>query len=249
MLLTRLGVPRLWDEERERLWVFLRRFVAPVITGLAPSRGYGLERVPASGGAVVGANHLSAIDPGLVGAYCPRPVVFMAKAELLAVPVVGELLAFAGAFPVRRGEGDREAVREARKLVRDGDLVGIFLEGTRQRLGHPGKVLPGGLMIGIQEEAPLVPCGVYSFGWTPTNRRPCALVWGEPIDLGRFPRSGRGYREAGEVVGAEVTRLWRLAAEAVATHFPAELPDGSRRSGRVPPGGFAPSGRVPVAVP
>ena len=248
MLLTRLGVPKLWDEDRERLWVVLRRFVSPVITWLAPSAGYGLERVPPAGGAVVAANHLAAIDPALVGAYCPRPVVFMAKAELVAIPIAGEILMLAGGFPVRRGEGDREAVREARKVAREGELVGIFLEGTRQRLGYPGKVLPGGLMIAIQEQVPLVPCGVYSFGWTPTNRRPCAVVWGEAIDLGGFPRSGRGYREAGELVGEEIRRLWRLAAEAVAAGFPAELPDGSTRSGRVPPTGFAPSGRLPVAL-
>jgi hypothetical protein len=85
------------------------------------------------------------------------------------------------------------------------------------------------MMIALQEQVPIVPCGVYSFGWSPRKRTPCAVVWGEPLDLSGLPRSGRGYKEAAEIVGAEILRLWRLAAEAVAAGFPDDLPDGSRR--------------------
>ena len=234
MLLTRLGVPKLWGEDHEAVWPFLRRYVSPIVVALAPSYGYGLERVPADGGAVVAANHLSAVDPPLVGAFCPRPVIFMTKAELLAIPVAGELLAWAGAFPVRRGEGDRESVRRARALARQGHLVGVFVEGTRQRFGHPGRMHPGGVMIAIQEGVPIVPCGLYSFGWGLRQRRPCALVWGEPMDVSGYPRSGRGYREAAQIVGEEITRLWRLAGDAVGGGFPPVLADGSKRSRPVP---------------
>jgi 1-acyl-sn-glycerol-3-phosphate acyltransferase len=247
VLLTRLGVPKLWGENHEAVWPVLRRFVSPIVVALAPSYGYGLERVPAEGGAVVAANHLSAIDPPLVGAFSPRPVIFMTKAELLAIPVIGELLGWAGAFPVRRGEGDRESVRRARALARDGHLVGVFVEGTRQRFGHPGRLHPGAVMIAIQEGVPVVPCGLYSFGWGLRNRRPCAIVWGGPLELSGYPRSGRGYREAARVVGEEITRLARLAAEAVAAGFPPVLPDGSTRSGPVP-ASPPPASRVAVSA-
>ena len=235
MFLTRLGVPKLWGEDHEAVWPFLRRFVTPIVVAVAPSYAYGLDRVPGEGGAVVAANHLSAIDPPLLGSFCPRPVIFMTKAELLAIPVVGELLTWAGAFPVRRGEGDRESVRRARALAREGHLVGVFVEGTRQRLGHPGPVHPGAVMIAIQEGVPVIPCGLYSFGWTLRHRRPCALVWGDPIDVSAYARSGRGYREAAQIVGEEITRLWRLAGDAVGGGFPLVLSDGSKRSGLVPP--------------
>ena len=248
MLLTRLGVPKLWGEDHEAVWPFLRRYVSPIVVAIAPSYGYGLDRVPADGGGVVAANHLSAIDPPLVGAFCPRPVIFMTKAELLAIPVAGELLTWAGAFPVRRGEGDRESVRRARALARDGHLVGVFVEGTRQRFGHPGPMHPGGVMIAVQEGVPVVPCGLYSFGWGLRQRRPCALVWGETVDLSSYARSGRGYREAAQVVGEEITRLWRLAAEAVAAGFPPELEDGSKRSGLVPPSAPRTSARAAVSA-
>ena len=229
VFLTRLGIPQLWREDPETLWPFLRRTAAPVVLWLAPSAGYGAGRVPADGGGVVASNHLSAIDPPLVGALCPRTIYWMAKAELLAMPVVGDILIWTGAFPVRRGLGDRDSLRLAREIARDGHMVGIFVEGTRQRLGYPGRVLPGAMMIALQEEVPVVPCGVYSFGWSRRNRMPCAVVWGDPIDLSGLPRSGRGYKRAVEIVGAEILRLWRFAAEAVAAGLPDELPDGSRR--------------------
>jgi 1-acyl-sn-glycerol-3-phosphate acyltransferase len=231
VFLTRLGIPKLWGEDPERLWPFARRLAAPVTLWLAPSYGYGYERVPATGGGVVAANHLSAIDPSLVGSLSPRTIFYMAKKELLDLPLVGEVLMWAGAFPVRRGEGDRESIRLAREIARDGHMVGVFVEGTRQKFGYPGEVLPGAMMIALQEGVPIIPCGVYSFGWTKKNRMPCAVVWGDPIDLGGLPRSGRGYKQAADIVGKDILRLWRQAGEAVAAGLPEELPDGARRAG------------------
>jgi 1-acyl-sn-glycerol-3-phosphate acyltransferase len=230
VFLTRLGIPKLWREDPEVLWPYVRYTAGAATLWLAPSYGYGLERVPPRGGGVVAVNHLSAIDPPLVGTLSPRTIYYMAKAELLAMPVVGEVLQWTGAFPVRRGAGDRESLRQAREIARDGHLVGVFVEGTRQRLGYPGRVLPGAMMIALQERVPVVPCGVYSFGWSRKNRMACAVVWGDSIDLAGLPRSSRGYKQASEIVGAELLRLWRLAGEAVAAGFPPELPDGSRRT-------------------
>ena len=84
-------------------------------------------------------------------------------------------------------------------------------------------------MIAIQEGVPIVPAGIYSFGWTKNNRQPCAVVWGDPMDLGELPRSGRGYKQAAGIVGDEIIQLWRQAGEAVGAGFPVELPDGARR--------------------
>ena len=231
MFLTRLGVPRLWHRDPEVLWPWLRRTASSVTMLLAPSYAYGVERVPASGGGVVAANHLSAIDPPLVGTLCPRTIFYMTKVELLSMPIVGEALQWTGAFPVRRGEGDRESLRQAREIARAGHMVGVFVEGTRQRFGYPGRVLPGATMIAVQEGVPIIPCGVYSFGWSLRNRMSCAVVWGEPLDLTDLPRAGRGYKQAAEIAGAEILRLWRQAAEAAGAGFPERLADGSARVG------------------
>ena len=233
MLLTRLGVPKLWGEDEERLWRFARKLVQPVTLALAPAAAYGVDRVPRDRGAVIAANHFSGIDHPLIGSFVPGVTHFLAKSELFEIPVLGEALAWMGVISIRRGESDREAIRRARAAVRDGGLVVVHIEGTRQRLGYPGEIHSGGLMIAMQEGAPVVPLGLDTFGWSPTNRRKCALVFGEPLDLSHLPRNRPGYAEAGELVRTEMVRLWRLAVEASAAGLPPQLPDGTARSGPV----------------
>jgi 1-acyl-sn-glycerol-3-phosphate acyltransferase len=212
-------------------WWVGRRIAPRVAVTLAPAAGYGVERVPREGGGVVAANHFSAIDHPLIGSFSPRPLYFLAKAELLEIPVLGAVLSWLGVVAVRRGEGDREAVRKARELVRDGNLVCVHVEGTRQRFGHPGPLHPGALMIAMQEGVDVIPCAVDTFGWRPWNRRICSVVWGEPLNVADLPRNRKGYAEAGERVGEEIVRLWRLAVAASAAGLPETLPDGARRSG------------------
>jgi 1-acyl-sn-glycerol-3-phosphate acyltransferase len=212
-------------------WWVGRRIAPRLAVTLAPAAGYGVERVPREGGGVVAANHFSAIDHPLIGSFSPRPLYFLAKAELMTIPGLGQVLRWLGVFGVRRGEGDREAVRRARELVREGHLVCVHVEGTRQRFGHPGPLHPGGLMVALQEGVRVIPCGIDTFGWSVRNRRRCAVVWGEPMTVEDLPRNRKGYAEAAERVGAEIVRLWRLAAEACAAGLPDQLPDGARRSG------------------
>ena len=216
----------------------MRFNVVPIMTHLMTpgSWAYGIERLPLEGGAVLAANHLSAIDPPLIGSYSNRAIWYMMKSELLDIPVVGEALTWTGAFPIRRGGGDREGLRNARDLVRQGHIVGVFLEGTRQRHGYPAgpeHVHAGATTIAIRENVPVIPCAVESFGWSLRNRRSCCVVFGEPMTFPGTPANGRGYKQATELVRLEIVRLWRQAAEAVAAGFPPELPDGAAR-GRAP---------------
>ena len=176
-------------------------FVPRIAVWLAPAAGYGVDRVPLEGGGVVAANHFSGIDHPLIGGFCPRTIYFLAKAELLEVPVVGWGLRSLGVFGVRRGEGDRDALRHARRLVRDGHLVGVHLEGTRQRFGHPGTMQPGGLMIALQEGVPVIPCGLDTFGWSPRSRRKCAVVSLASQDRDHS-RKGRGPLAVGDRPGS-----------------------------------------------
>jgi 1-acyl-sn-glycerol-3-phosphate acyltransferase len=216
----------------EKGWVFMRFNAVPITTGLmAPgSYAYGRRRLPCVGGAVMAINHLSAIDPALVGSFSNRAVWYMMKSELLEIPVVGEALTWAGAFPIRRGGSDREGLRKARELVREGHVVGVFVEGTRQRLGYPAaRVHAGAATIAIKEQVPVIPCAVESFRWSIRNRRACCVVYGEPISFQGIDSNGRAYKRAAEQIRLEILRLWRQAADAVAAGFPLELPDGTRR--------------------
>lgn len=234
-MLTELGLYRLFGENPENTWRFMRWWLPVVLRPLVRGAGYGLERLPATGGAVLAVNHFSAIDPPFIGIFSRRTIYYMAKVELLETPLVGEILRWIGGFGVRRGEGDRDALRVARWLVAHGHVVGMFVEGTRQRLGYPGPAHPGAAMVALQERVPVVPCGIDTFRWSFRNRRPCACVFGHPLDLSDLPANGRGYRQATAIIEAEIARLWRLAAEAVARGFPPELSDGTKR--QLPPRG------------
>ncbi len=91
----------------------------------------------------------------------------------------------------------------------------------------------GAAMLAIQEDVPVAPCAVDTFGWSLTNRRTCCVVWGEPLRLD-LPRTGKGYKEGTAVLEELVLGLWRQATQATADGFPATLPDGSRREPPVP---------------
>jgi 1-acyl-sn-glycerol-3-phosphate acyltransferase len=233
-VLTRTGVPRLWDADEARLWRGMRRTLGPLLDVLAPTYAYGAERVPATGGLVLAANHFSAIDHPVLANVCPRPIAFLAKAELLELPLVGDALSWTGAFPIHRGTADRAALRRARELAAGGHVVGVHLEGTRQRADHPGLFKQGAVAFALAARVPVLPCGLDTFGWSPASRRVCVAVFGEPLALAeRDVRAARA--EALEVVGAEVVRLWELARGAAAAGLPPQLADGALRSGRVPP--------------
>jgi 1-acyl-sn-glycerol-3-phosphate acyltransferase len=198
---------------------------------MAPrSYAYGIGRLPRTGGAVLASNHLSAIDPAVLGSFSNRAFWYMSKKELFDMPVIGEVLSWVGAFPIRRGASDREGLRKARELVREGRIVGVFVEGTRQRFGYPSEEIhAGALTIALKERVPVIPCAVESFGWSRRNRRPCCIVYGEPMSFDEIEANGRGYKQAAEIVRLEILRLWRQAAQAVADGFPPELPDGTPR--------------------
>jgi 1-acyl-sn-glycerol-3-phosphate acyltransferase len=103
----------------------------------------GADRVPASGGVILAANHVSYMDPPAVGSAVNRPLYYMAKAELFEVPGLGAVLPLVGSYPVHRGSGDRAAVRRTLDLLAAGEAVTIFPEGTRREPGDLGGAEPG----------------------------------------------------------------------------------------------------------
>ncbi len=96
----------------------------------------GLENFPVAGPVVVAANHVSYLDPIVLGCALPRQVFFMAKKELFRYPLLGPLLRRLGAFPVDRERADRQAVRKALEILKEGRVLGIFPEGRRSRTGE-----------------------------------------------------------------------------------------------------------------
>lgn len=172
-------------------------------------RYYGSDRIPQHGGVVLALNHLSWIDIPCFGVACPRNTYFLAKSEAHETPGLGPFIRTFGSFGVRRGESDREAVRRMREVVRDGHVLGIFTEGTRQKSGVPGEVQPGAAMVALQEGVPVVCGAIYgSEQWKLGNFAPATVAWSEPLRFDGLPRGGKGYREGSAEIQREIRRLW-----------------------------------------
>ena len=180
------------------------------MTRLATSiRAYGTERIPREGGAVLAMNHFNFIDVPVFGTICPRRLVFVAKSELFEVPGLAQLIAAHGTLAIRRGETDRDALRRMRQAVRENEMLGLFVEGTRQTSGVPGEAKPGAAMIAISEGVPVVPAAIHgSQEWKLGNRAAVSLAFGEPMRFAEHPRNSKGYAAASEEIMGEIKRLW-----------------------------------------
>lgn len=147
----------------------------------------GAEHVPREGGAIIAPNHKSFLDSFFIAVCTRRHLRFMAKTELIEARY-GGLLVRLGAFPVRRGQSDAEALHTARAILRQGGLLALFPEGTRVRdpdqLGHPRR---GAGRLALETGAPLVPCAITGterlfVGPLPKPRR-VQVAFSEPIPV------------------------------------------------------------------
>jgi 1-acyl-sn-glycerol-3-phosphate acyltransferase len=181
----------------DAVWRVGRMTLSPLTFIFSRLRSYGRENVPREGGVVLALNHFHWLDPAAFGASCPRTIYYMAKIEAHRIPGLGQVIRSFGTFSVRRGESDREAVRLMRQAARDGRVLGLFVEGTRQTNGRPGKAQPGAAMVALQEDVPVLPAAVYGTQlWKLTHWTPCSVAFGEPLRFDGLPKSGKGYKEA-----------------------------------------------------
>lgn len=123
---------------------------------------YGKENIPKEGGVIVAANHISYLDPPLLGvAMMPyRKLYYIAKRELFRIPILGLILRLVNAFPVKRGMPDRIALRKALNLLKRGEAVCIFPEGTRSRDGRLQEPELGISLLVLKSGAPVLPVAV-----------------------------------------------------------------------------------------
>jgi 1-acyl-sn-glycerol-3-phosphate acyltransferase len=183
-----------------------RVVVQPVLMLLFWLKRIGREHIPAKGGVILAPNHRSFLDPWVVGVCLRRPAYFVAKRELFERRWMGWFLNSLGAFPIRRGESDEEAMETARQLVERGEAVLIFPEGTRIRRGSLGDARRGVGRLALETGAPVVPVAVA--GTERARRgfiiRPCkvGVRCGRPLT---FPR----VEQPSAHLAREVTaRIW-----------------------------------------
>lgn len=185
----------------------------PVLKGLFRLRAEGRDNLPAEGGFVLAANHVSNLDPWPLGLplWPDRFLRFMAKSELYWWPL-GMIITAGGGFPVRRGQQDVEAMATAVDLTRAGGVVAMFPQGTRERKGLVKRYQPkshtGAARIALEAGVPLVPAAIS--GTDRLSRLgPLRVRYGKPIpveDLKDLDESAAA-RLATDRLMAEIERL------------------------------------------
>jgi 1-acyl-sn-glycerol-3-phosphate acyltransferase len=185
----------------------------PLLRGLYRLRAEGQEELPAEGGYVLAANHLSNFDPWVLGLplWPQRFLRFMAKSELYWWPLK-YLISGAGGFPVRRGERDAEAIATAVDLARQGYVIAMFPHGTRQRKGlikkHQPKAHTGAARIALEAGVPLVPAAIAGTDRLSRLER-LRVRYGKPIPLDDLAslEVSEAARQATDRLMAEIERL------------------------------------------
>lgn len=143
----------------------------------------GIENIAKDGAFVVCANHKSLLDAPLLGVCLPMEIKFMAKEELFRNKLFGSVLRALGAFPVKRGKSDIGALKAAIGILKSGEKLGIFPEGTRSPKGYMNKGKSGAALIAIKARVNILPVGIC------TSYRPFSKVTvriGKPIELDEY---------------------------------------------------------------
>lgn len=178
----------------------------------------GADNVPRTGPLLIVSNHVGAVDPALIGGWTPRPVWFMAKAELFRNRLSGAIMRAYHAFPVVRHSADRTALRQAFALLENGKAVVLFPEGHRADDARLHRAEPGAGFIARRSGAPLVPIGITGservLGRSKMipRRAPVDMVFGKPFSLPE--RNGDGsamdYQQSADFLMTKIAELLPL---------------------------------------
>jgi 1-acyl-sn-glycerol-3-phosphate acyltransferase len=178
-----------YERKPSVIWYHITRaFFWLVFHTIWPLRIIGGQNIPRTGAAIVVCNHLSMADPFVIGFSAHRGVNFMAKEELFGVPFVGFLIRKIGAFPVDRARRDPASMRVALSVIKEGELLGMFPEGTRSTTGELQEMRTGALRIASRTRTPIIPAAVINTDHAlPPGHllRPAriAVRFGAPIEL------------------------------------------------------------------
>lgn len=206
---------RLYGQESPFIYGFMRMVAAILLPLFARLHPVDVENVPKEGPVILAINHIHWLDIPLASFPIPRVTHYMAKIELFNVPILGWLIRQLGAFPVRRGEGDRESLRTSERMLAEGNLLMIFPEGHRSGNGRLAKGHPGASYLALRTGVPVVAVGIsgtenvfkrFNYGpWAPK----VTVHYSKPFTLSSAggKRSREGMAEATETIMRQIAAM------------------------------------------
>lgn len=169
--------------------------------------------VPPEGGVILASNHMSFADPVLLGLSEKRRLYFMAKQELFRNKFAGAVIRALGAFPVERGAGDGRAIKNGEDILREGNVMTIFIEGTRTKTGELLRPRSGCALLAQQMQLPVVPCCITKKNFFHKFSK-TIIHFGDvltPEQLGLTPDGGR--RELKNATGMIMDEIKKMREE------------------------------------
>lgn len=152
-------------------------------------RVHGTQNVPREGPLIVACNHVSYLDPPVLGTACPRRISYMAKEQLFHIPLLGPAIRAVGAYPVDREGSATAAIKRSVEALRRGEAIGIFPEGTRNREGR-APVHSGVALLASIAKVPVVPARIRGTGDARRFAR-IEVFFGEPLVLPADRKAGK----------------------------------------------------------
>lgn len=134
--------------------------VLPIFKILFRGSVEGIKNLPKKNSFIIVSNHGSNFDPPFVGHALGLRVSFMAKAELFNIPLLSNVIKACGAYPVKRGTIDRDSLLTASTKLENEEVIGIFIDGTRQKDGRVNKPKKGAAMLAAKNKKYLVPVAI-----------------------------------------------------------------------------------------
>lgn len=197
--------------KESRLYHVIVFILRPILKLIYRVEVIGQDNIPKSGRIILCPNHTSLADPLLLAISVQRQIFFMGKEELFRNKVIARFLKMLGAFPVNRGKGDKEAINFAKSILRKGNVLGLFLEGTRSKTGDFLKPKTGAAAIAFDTYTKIVPiCMSGKNEFKVKAFRKNLVSIGESLslsDLGINEGTGKEFRDASRLIMEKIKDL------------------------------------------
>jgi len=184
----------------------MRKFLKAIFNAVAKIifrvKVVGEENVPETGSYILCGNHIHALDAPALVVTAKRKIIFMAKAELLENKILAYLAKVFEIIPVKRGTADMDAIKSSMKAIKNGELLGLFPEGTRNGMAKNSSIKGGAAFMALKTNTPVIPIGIQG-SFKPFKK--VVIRYGKPLDFSEYAvKSGKPEKEHLEIVTEKI---------------------------------------------